>query len=91
MFAKSGISHHGSYLPAWINPTLTTEPKYDMATAKLEAEMTMCGAMADLLEKTGVCVGGGGAVCRSMCACRQGNPRTVGWLLSVSCVEQQQA
>lgn len=53
VFLKSGISHNGSYLPAWINPTLTKEPKYDMATAKLEAEMTMCGALADLLEKTG--------------------------------------
>lgn len=53
VFLKSGISQHGSYLPAWINPTLTKEPKYDMATAKLEAEMTMCGALADLLEKTG--------------------------------------
>jgi hypothetical protein len=53
VFLKSGISQHGSYLPAWINPVLTKEPKYDMATAKLEAEMTMCGAMADLLDKTG--------------------------------------
>jgi hypothetical protein len=53
VFLKSGISQNGSYLPAWINPTLTKEPRYDMATAKLEAEMTMCGALADLLDKTG--------------------------------------
>lgn len=53
VFLKSGISHSGSYLPASINPTLTNEPKYDMATAKLEAEMVMCGALSDLLEKTG--------------------------------------
>lgn len=32
---------------------LSREPKYDMATAKLEAEMTMCGALSDLLDKTG--------------------------------------
>lgn len=54
VFLKSGISQNGAYLPAWVNPVMTKEPKYDMATAKLEAEMTMCGAMADLLEKTGV-------------------------------------
>lgn len=31
----------------------TSEPKYDMDTAKKEAEMVMCGAVTDLLEKTG--------------------------------------
>jgi phage tail tube protein FII len=36
-----------------------------MATAKMEAEMTMCGAVADLLEKTGVGVVGMQAATRS--------------------------
>lgn len=53
VFERSGISPNGTYLPAWINPVHTKEPKYDMDTAKKEAEMTMCGAVADLLEKTG--------------------------------------
>jgi hypothetical protein len=53
VFTRSGISPHGTYLPAWINPVHTKEPKYDMDTAKKEAEMTMCGALLELLEKTG--------------------------------------
>jgi hypothetical protein len=53
VFDRSGISPTASYLPAWINPAHTKEPKYDMDSAKKEAEMTMCGAVADLLEKTG--------------------------------------
>jgi hypothetical protein len=54
VFTRSGISPCGTYLPAWINPVHTKEPKYDMDTAKKEAEMTMCGALLELLEKTGV-------------------------------------
>eukprot|EP00879_Flechtneria_rotunda_P029131 GHRR01031400.1.p1 GENE.GHRR01031400.1~~GHRR01031400.1.p1 ORF type:complete len:111 (+),score=21.22 GHRR01031400.1:98-430(+) len=54
VFLRSGISPCGTYLPAWINPVHTKEPKWDIETAKQEAEMTMCGALADLLEKTGV-------------------------------------
>jgi hypothetical protein len=50
---RSGISAENTYLPAWINPVHSKEPKYDMDTAKKEAEMVMCGAVADLLEKTG--------------------------------------
>jgi FAE1/Type III polyketide synthase-like protein len=53
VFERSGLSPEGTYLPAWINPTHTKEPKYDMDYAKKEAEMTMCGAMSELLEKTG--------------------------------------
>jgi hypothetical protein len=53
VFTRSGISPCGTYLPAWINPVHTKEPKYDMDTAKKEAEMTMCGALSELLEKTG--------------------------------------
>ncbi|WIA34976.1 hypothetical protein OEZ86_013257 [Tetradesmus obliquus] len=54
VFTRSGISPCGTYLPAWINPIHTKEPKYDMDTAKKEAEMTMCGALSELLEKTGI-------------------------------------
>jgi len=54
VFLKSGISHNGSYLPAWINPVHVKEPKFDMDTARKEAEMVMCGAVSDLLEKTGL-------------------------------------
>jgi hypothetical protein len=53
VFTRSGISPCGTYLPAWINPVHTKEPKYDMDTAKKEAEMTMGGALSELLEKTG--------------------------------------
>lgn len=53
VFLKSGIGHHASYLPAWINPILSKEPKYDMNMAMREAEMTMGCAMQEVLEKTG--------------------------------------
>jgi len=53
VFLRSGISPCGTYLPAWINPVHTSKPKYDMDIAKKEAEMTMCGAVAELLERTG--------------------------------------
>ncbi|KAI8477402.1 MAG: FAE1/Type III polyketide synthase-like protein-domain-containing protein [Monoraphidium minutum] len=53
IFQRSGISAENTYLPPWINPVHSKVPKYDMDTAKKEAEMVMCGAVADLLEKTG--------------------------------------
>lgn len=53
VFLKSGISHNGSYLPAWINPVLSKEPRYDLPMALKEAEMTMGGAVQELLDKTG--------------------------------------
>jgi hypothetical protein len=53
VFLKSGISQHGSFLPAWVNPLLTKEPRYDMNMSMREAEMTMGGAMQQLLDRTG--------------------------------------
>jgi hypothetical protein len=53
VFLKSGISHHGSYLPAWINPVLSKEPRYDTPMCLKEAEMTMGGCLQELLDKTG--------------------------------------
>jgi hypothetical protein len=53
------MSPTNTYLPAAINPEVNREgPKYDMDTAKKEAEMVMCGAVSDLLEKTGEQAGG---------------------------------
>lgn len=50
---KSGLDKDGTYLPPAIHPSLAAEPKTDMKTSMLEAEMVMGGAVADLLEKTG--------------------------------------
>lgn len=50
---KSGLNRDGTYLPPAIHPTFAKEPKYDMKTAMVEAEMVMGGVVADLLEKTG--------------------------------------
>jgi hypothetical protein len=50
---KSGLDVDGTYLPPAIHPSIADEPKTDMKTAMLEAEMVMCGAVSDLLEKTG--------------------------------------
>lgn len=50
---KSGLNRDGTYLPPAIHPTYAKEPKYDMKTAMVEAEMVMGGVVADLLEKTG--------------------------------------
>ena len=52
--SKSGLDVDGTYLPAAIHPSLADQPKTDMKTAMLEAEMVMGGAVADLLEKTGI-------------------------------------
>lgn len=50
---KSGLNRDGTFLPPAIHPTFAKEPKYDMKTAMIEAEMVMGGVVADLLEKTG--------------------------------------
>jgi len=51
---KSGLNRDGTFLPPAIHPSWAKEPKYDMKTAMLEAEMVMGGAVADVLEKTGI-------------------------------------
>ena len=51
---RSGLSPLGTYLPAAIHPAHAKEPKIDMATAMLEAEAVMGGAVSDLLAKTGL-------------------------------------
>lgn len=51
--AKSGLDVDGTYLPPAIHPSIAPEPKTDMKTAMVEAEMVMGGAVSDLLEKTG--------------------------------------
>lgn len=51
---KSGLNRDGTYLPPAIHPTFAKEPKYDMKTAMIEAEMVMGGVVSDLLEKTGI-------------------------------------
>ncbi|KIY96628.1 3-ketoacyl-CoA synthase 6 [Monoraphidium neglectum] len=51
---KSGLDVDGTYLPPAIHPSIADEPKTDMKTAMLEAEMVMGGAVSDLLEKTGI-------------------------------------
>ncbi|KAF6256625.1 FAE1/Type III polyketide synthase-like protein-domain-containing protein [Scenedesmus sp. NREL 46B-D3] len=51
---QSGLSQTGTYLPAGINPMLTTAPKYDVDACMEEAEMVMGGAVQELLDRTGV-------------------------------------
>lgn len=51
---KSGIDMEGSFLPAWLNPHFCDAPKNDMDTARKEAEMVMCGAVSEVLDKTGL-------------------------------------
>lgn len=50
---RSGLGQQSTYLPQAINPMFGEEPKNDMATAMLEAKTVMCGAVEDLLNKTG--------------------------------------
>jgi hypothetical protein len=50
---QSGLSQTGTYLPAGINPMLTTAPKDDISACMEEAEMVMGGAVQELLERTG--------------------------------------
>lgn len=51
---RSGLSQKGTYLPPSINPILAKEPHNDMATALKEAQQVMCGAVEELLAKTGL-------------------------------------
>eukprot|EP00879_Flechtneria_rotunda_P028867 GHRR01031100.1.p1 GENE.GHRR01031100.1~~GHRR01031100.1.p1 ORF type:complete len:243 (-),score=83.47 GHRR01031100.1:164-892(-) len=51
---RSGLNQSGTFLPAAVNPLLSKEPKYDMATAMEEAKAVMTGAVEDLLAKTGL-------------------------------------
>lgn len=53
VIARSGLGQQSTYLPEAINPMFGEEPKNDMATAMLEAKTVMCGAVEDLLSKTG--------------------------------------
>lgn len=50
---RSGLGQKSTYLPKAINPMFGQEPKNDMATAMLEAKAVMCGAVEELLTKTG--------------------------------------
>ncbi|GBF90943.1 hypothetical protein Rsub_03798, partial [Raphidocelis subcapitata] len=52
--SKSGLDLDGTYLPPAIHPSIAAEPKTDMKTAMLEAEMVMGASVADVLEKTGI-------------------------------------
>lgn len=54
VFIKSGISPHATYLPECIHPKHVEAPKNDVDSARKEAEMVMCGALSELLEKTGM-------------------------------------
>eukprot|EP00882_Tetradesmus_deserticola_P000497 GHRQ01000548.1.p1 GENE.GHRQ01000548.1~~GHRQ01000548.1.p1 ORF type:complete len:504 (+),score=215.48 GHRQ01000548.1:478-1989(+) len=51
---QSGLSQTGTYLPAGINPMITTAPKHDVEACMEEAEMVMGGAVQELLDRTGV-------------------------------------
>lgn len=65
---KSGLNRDGTYLPPAIHPTFAKEPKFDMKTAMIEAEMVMGGVVADLLEKTGTASGQLASPCRYLSA-----------------------
>lgn len=51
-----GLSFNGTYLPHAINPFASDDGvlRNDMKTALVEAEMVMCGAVSEVLERTGV-------------------------------------
>ncbi len=53
VFFRAGIDPEGSYLPAWLQANHVTAPQYDMDSAGKEAQMVMCGAVSEVLEKTG--------------------------------------
>jgi 3-ketoacyl-CoA synthase len=53
---RSGINPEGTYSPNAINPGCPLDPAgpvNDIPAAMVEAEMVMCGAVGDVLEKTG--------------------------------------
>ena len=58
LFSRTGIDPEGSFLPPWLNPEYTQEPKMDMDTALKEAHMVMTGAVGEVLDKTGEAVVG---------------------------------
>lgn len=64
---KSGLNRDGTFLPPAIHPSFAKEPKYDMKTAMVEAEMVMGGVVADVLEKTGVQEAVVSRVCQLLC------------------------
>jgi hypothetical protein len=64
IFARSGISPTNTYLPPWINPVHSKQPRYDIDAAKEEAEMVMIGAVTELLEKTGAARASDVVLCR---------------------------
>ena len=51
--SRSGLGQKSTYLPRAINPMFGEEPKNDMTTAMMEAKTVMCGAVEELLTKTG--------------------------------------
>ncbi|GBF90415.1 hypothetical protein Rsub_03411 [Raphidocelis subcapitata] len=51
---KSGLDVNGTFLPPAVNPTVSKDYTTDMKTAMIEAEMVMGGAVAEVLEKTGI-------------------------------------
>ncbi|WIA36536.1 hypothetical protein OEZ86_007829 [Tetradesmus obliquus] len=54
VFEKSGIDHNGSYLPKNLHPQHTLEPHGGQDESFAEARLVMGGAVADLLQKTGI-------------------------------------
>jgi hypothetical protein len=50
-----GLGYSGTYLPAAINPKVAEDGvlRNDMETALVEAEMVMCGAAREVLERAG--------------------------------------
>lgn len=62
---RSGLNMNGTYLPKAINPALTPDPQNDMATAMTEARMVMCGAVEELLAKSGAAAAWRQGVCES--------------------------
>lgn len=50
---QSGLSLTGTYLPANINPMITTEPKCDDRSSLEEARTVMGGAVQELLDRSG--------------------------------------
>jgi hypothetical protein len=53
VFVKSGISPITTYLPACVHPKFVPFPRTSLDLAREEAEMVMCGAINELLERTG--------------------------------------
>jgi len=51
---RSGLGFNATYWPPAINPMVNPILRNDMATAMVEAEMVMCGAVQELLDRTGI-------------------------------------